>query len=291
MWLNEEWYSDMLNKTTNYPSHLDAVLSTLISSVEAKDRSLSSFLVSLPEIPLSVISTLATLCQEPERGLVGFIALRELIETRPPVRPIALNRLLELCTHPDRKIRYPAIKTVNRWVPESAMASAVIEYALGIMRRLVPASSEAEGADGMAVDGEKADEKPLPTSSFLTEITPDTVQQHVELAFALSRRRQEMLDDIFALYPKFEEPIAEQVESLLTPLVQSLGASPRLLEVLRHFPQGADKLALRVVTILSGEGASSVLVNLVKGLMSERELDPRFIIPIIGELDKVCGWL
>ena len=265
VWLNEEWYSDMLNGTKNYPERLKNVLAALMAKNDSK--SLSSFLTSLPEIPPSIVASISSLCLDPENGVVGFIALRELIETRPPVRQEALSRLLEMCTHEDRKIRYPAIKTVNRWGVETPMSAQVTQYALSIMRRLIPGE---EGA----------------VSPFLGEVTPDTVQQHVELTFALSRRRQDLLEEIFKIYPKLEEPIAEQVETLLTPLIQSLGATSRLLEVLRHFPEGADKLALRVVTTLSAGGASPVLVKLVKGLIGERELDPRFIIPIIGELDK-----
>lgn len=277
------------------------MLATLIATVDTKDRSLSTFLTLLPEITPSVITTLTTLCHEPERGVVGFIALRELIETRPPIRKVALGKLLELCTHPDRKIRYPAIRTVNRWVPDSPMAEATIAYALGIMRRLIPSTSSVNG-DVEMLDGEVKEESGAGdapksalvktseadfSSPFITEVNEDTVQQHVELAFALSRRKQDMLTDIFALYPSLQSPITDAVESLLTPLIQSLGPTAKLIDVLRHFPEGAERLALRVVQILSAEGASTTVVNLVKGLMSERELDPRFIIPIIGELDKV----
>lgn len=293
MWLNEEWYSDLINHTSNYPSHLDTVLAALISKVDAKDRFLSTFLNSLPEITPQVTSTLTTLCLEPERGIVGFIALRELIETRPPVRKGALGKLLELCTHPDRKIRYPAIKTVNRWALDSPMADAVTTYALGIMRRLESTTPktdiEVDGTDSKdALSALTLRDQNPATSSYITEITPDTVQQHVELAFALSRRRQDMLADIFALYPSLEPTIAESVEQLLTPLIQSLGATAKLNDVIRHFPDGAEKLALKVVSILSAEGGSGTVGALVKGLMADRpDLDVGFIIPIIGELDKV----
>lgn len=42
------------------------------------------------------------------------------------------------------------------------------------------------------------------------------------------------------------------------------------------------------MTILTPEGnASPGLVATIKGLLSERQLDPRFTIPIAGEMDKV----
>jgi len=165
------------------------------------------------------------------------------------------------------------------------MAASVVSYGLGVLRRLVKTDTKAVDGDTDMEEGEQADE--VVESKYLGEVTAETVQQHVELVFALSRRQQDLLDDIFHVYPKMETPVQDAVESLLTPLIQSLGASPKLLDVLRSFPPGADRLALRVVTILSAEGASPVLVSLVKGLLAGRELDPRFFIPIIGELDKV----
>jgi symplekin len=284
IWLNEEWYNDKLNHTSVYPSHLAAIMASLLPKVDAKDRSLSPFLSSLPELPITVIDSLASLCGDADKAIVGFLALRDLIEARPPVRKEALGGLLELCTHPDRKTRVMAIRTVSRWVPDSPMSSQITSYGLGVLRRLVT-ESKPQDSDVEMEDGEQVEEKV--ESKFLTEVTTDTVQQHVELAFALSRRHQDMLEDIFSVYPKLETAIAGPVKTLLTPLIQSLGPTPRLLEVLRHFPAGADELALHVVTTLSAEGASTVVANLVKGLMSERELEPRFIIPIIGELDKV----
>ena len=42
------------------------------------------------------------------------------------------------------------------------------------------------------------------------------------------------------------------------------------------------------MTILTPDGNTSPgLVATIKGLLSERQLDPRFTIPIAGEMDKV----
>lgn len=108
----------------------------------------------------------------------------------------------------------------------------------------------------------------------------------MELAFALAKRKQDLLDDIFRLYPRLEPAVQDVVEAQLMPLIQSLGATEKLLEILRKFPNGADKLVMRVVGVLSAEG-SKTLVTLMKTLLSERDLDPRFVIPIVGDLDKV----
>jgi symplekin len=282
VWLNEEWMNARLRKTPEvYTAHVESILSTYIPTLDAKDKSLSSFLSTLPEIPLSVIKMLEPLCEDSDRLIVGFLALRDLVETRPPMREAALNMLLELCTHGDRKVRVMAINTVKRWVPETPMAASVVNYALGVLRRLVGVQEVDE--DGME-DGEQVDAGVQ--SKYLGDITADTVQQHVELVFALSRRQEDLFDDIFRLYPQMPSDIRDAVETALTPLIQSLGASPKLLSLLKSFPPGSDKLALRILSILSAAGSTPALVETVKGLMQERELDAKFVIPILGGLDK-----
>jgi symplekin len=79
------------------------------------------------------------------------------------------------------------------------------------------------------------------------------------------------------------------VHELVTPLVRSLGPGHgKLLTELRGFPPGAEALALRVLHIFTEHGRPGApLVALVKGLVAERELDVRFLMPIIAEMDKV----
>lgn len=321
VWLNEEWLARRRGEENQYEEGVMAILRAYIPTLDSKDSSLSKFLVGLPEIPESVIAALEPLCEDSERMIVGFLSLRELAEARPPIRKRAVHTLLEFCTHPERKVRVMAITTVRRWVPNTAMSQDVIDYALGVLERLtVPPKPKAaedeqgeEGEEGAEAkdevkDGEEEAVEPVKVkveeaaamevetgeeqkehvmSKYLSDVDPSTVSQHVELAFALSRRDQELLDKIFALYPKLPAPIQDTVEEMLTPLVRSLGPTKKLLDILKNFPVGADKLALRVITTLSAEGSSPVLVGVIRSLMAERELDPRFIIPVIGELDKV----
>lgn len=94
---------------------------------------------------------------------------------------------------------------------------------------------------------------------------------------------------IFAAYGGMQEKVQKTIQELITPLIRALGPNHgKLLTLLRTFPPGADTLALRVLTIFTEERRPSAqLVALVKGLISERDLDPRFLIPIIAEMDKV----
>lgn len=94
---------------------------------------------------------------------------------------------------------------------------------------------------------------------------------------------------IFSVYQRLDSSIQESLNTILTPLIRALGPNhAKLLGILRHFPPGAEKLALKIMQILTPEGNTSAgLVATVKGLLSERQLDPRFMIPIAGEMDKV----
>lgn len=87
-----------------------------------------------------------------------------------------------------------------------------------------------------------------------------------------------------------ELSVQEAVQDLITALIKSLGSSNgKLLTLMRTCPPGSESLALRVLTIFTEHGRPSAqLVALVKGLISDRDLDARFLIPIIAEMDKVC---
>lgn len=79
------------------------------------------------------------------------------------------------------------------------------------------------------------------------------------------------------------------MQGLISPLIRALGSSHgKLLTLLRNFPPGAESLVLRIIAIFTDSGRPSAqLVTLVKTLVSERDLDARFLIPIIAEMDKV----
>jgi symplekin len=289
VWLNEEWYNGKLGRPAQYAANLDAIIASYLPKVDARDKALGLFLTSLPEIPQSVISVLESICLDVERSIVGFLALRELVETRPPVRAQTLDILLQLCTHPDLKLRVMAISTVKRWVPGSPMSAEVIGYGLQVLKRLTTGAIKAkvEGEEDVKMEDVSEETKEEILSRYLGEVTPETVRQHVELIFALSRRQQDLLEHIFQAYIGMQPEVQDALESLLTPLIQSLGPTRELLDQLSQFPPGAEKLALKVLYILSGAGSSPVLVNVVKTLMAERDLNPKFVIPIIGQLDKV----
>ncbi|KZT10059.1 uncharacterized protein LAESUDRAFT_673791 [Laetiporus sulphureus 93-53] len=306
-WMNEEWYNDRIQKSRdrdwvpNYETWLNQIVAAYQAHLDGKDRTFSRFLLDLPHVPPDVLTLLRESCIEPERRQMGFAALREFISQRPSLRAEAMNMLLELTTHPDKVTRGAAINTVKRWIPDiQPMDSMIREFALQLLRRLQsrPKSAKSEDVHMNGEHDEHMEDGQLPQEDIIqTPYLPEQLElpannaqvlQHLELLFALSTKVPEFLDEIFAAYGGMDESVQETIQQLITPLIRALGPSHgRLLTLLRTFPPGADTLALRVLTIFTEHGRPSAqLVTLVKSLYSERELDARFLIPIIAEMDK-----
>ncbi|KZT34250.1 hypothetical protein SISSUDRAFT_1065486 [Sistotremastrum suecicum HHB10207 ss-3] len=297
MWMNEEWYNDRTQSAENpsrppvYDVWLQKIVSGYRRKLDGKDKSFSAFLLDLPHISSTLLELLRELMS------VGFTTLRELVATRPPVRSEALCILLELTTHPEKVPRNAAIITLKRWVPDvQPMDGLIREFARQMLRRLEkkvsqePTSGAGDNAteeDGQLPAEALVQTPYLPVDLHLPAEKPQ-VLQYVELLFALSVKAPDLLDDIFAGYSRMDVSVQEALQDLLTPLIRSLGSGHgKLLTLLRNIRRGAESLALRVITIFTENGRPSApLVALVKALIAERNLDARFLMPIIGEMDK-----
>ncbi|ESK96439.1 cleavage polyadenylation specificity factor [Moniliophthora roreri MCA 2997] len=312
LWLNEEWYNDRTqtsrnpNWRPNYEAWLNQVVSTYQANLDGKDRTFSRFLMDIPSIPPDILDLLRDLCVEhesPEKLQIGFHTLRGFVTQRPAIRAEALNVLLELTTHPEKKTRGAAINTVKLWVPHNQpMDTMIRSFALQILKKLQrgpanvafkPSSSPPSSDGAKEVNGNSEAPDDLIQTPYLPErielpAKKSQVLQHVELLFALSVKVPEFLDELFAAYGQMDETVQEAIQELITALIRSLGSShSKLLTLMRNCPPGAESLALRVLTIFTENGRPSPqLVALVKALISERDLDARFLIPVIAEMDK-----
>ncbi|KAJ7634117.1 Symplekin tight junction protein C terminal-domain-containing protein [Mycena polygramma] len=319
-WMNEEWYNDRIQLEVdpdwrpNYDTWLNQIVASYQTLLDGKDRTFSRFLLDLPAVPEDVLGLLRELCVDtnsPDRMQVGFVTLRGLVTQRPSMRSDALNVLLELTTHSDKKTRGAAINTVKIWVPNAQpMDGMVREFALQMLRKLQSQAEtmppKANGGDDISMgNGTKEEEEDenmedgqLPPEELVhTPYLPERIElpaqeshvlQHVELLFALCVKVPEFLDEIFSAYSHMDVTVQEAIQKLITALIRSLGSSHgKLLTLMRTCPPGAESLALRVLTIFTEHGRPSTqLVALVKGLINERDLDARFLIPIIAEMDK-----
>lgn len=228
VWLNEEWYSGRARSpqalaeaadSSPYGRWLRRLLDYIVEHSSAQDRSFSTFLIDLPEVPKAEVRRLESMCNNAEQLQNGFTTLRELAMLRPPVRQEAMDVLLGLTTHSAKQTRNAAIVTVKSWVPETEpLAGHVVAFALQLLDRLEK-DAKPEDADvkmaGMGVNGESkkedegeleaGEEPPEVTSCGLVEdgvvvsglppaTSQETVRQHLELLFALSVKSPDLLD-------------------------------------------------------------------------------------------------
>ncbi|KIP10039.1 hypothetical protein PHLGIDRAFT_28714 [Phlebiopsis gigantea 11061_1 CR5-6] len=304
-WMNEEWYNDQIRTEEesewrpNYETWLNQIVAVYQTHLDNKDRTFSHFLLDLPTVPSDIMSLLREMCVEADRRQVGFATLRDFVSQRPSLRAEAITMLLELTTHPDKTTRGAAINTVKRWIPDTEpMASMIREFAMQLLRRLQSRPKPARAEEPRTMGDENMEDDQLPQEDIIqTPYLPeqlelparkDQVLQHLELVLALSTRVPGFLEGVFAAYGAMEETVQETVQQLITPLIKALGSSHgKLLTLLRTFPPGAEILVLRVLTIFTETSRPSAqLVALVKGLIHDRDLDARFLIPIIAEMDK-----
>ncbi|KAI0272578.1 Symplekin tight junction protein C terminal-domain-containing protein [Gloeopeniophorella convolvens] len=290
-WMNEEWYNDQVRLSTdndwrpNYDVWLNQIVAEYQTHLDGKDRMFARFLLDLPSVPSDVFTLLRDLCIEPERMQVGFQTLRDFVTQRPTLRGEGITILLELTTHPGHT--KCCILTVKRCMGEFQMVDGMIrEFAIQLLRRLQtprPGDKPPVG-DAAASGNENMEDGQLPPEDLLQ--TP-----YLRIAWSCRLRSPggpACRTADFAAYGEMDISVQEAIQELITQLIRSLGPGHgKLLTLMRTFPPGAETLALRVLNIFTDHGRPTAqLVALVKGLIADRDLDARFLIPIIAEMDK-----
>ncbi|EPQ28470.1 uncharacterized protein PFL1_03773 [Pseudozyma flocculosa PF-1] len=322
-WLAEEWHCDRIRRRRGQPEQysrwLERIMDVWVPQIDGKDRSLAAFLSDLPEIPRSVIDKVAKLCRDKNRMATGMSTLQDIWLTRPPVRKEAGDRLLQMTRSPDKTMRARAIISAKQSSGQSvALEAAVLAFArdsLDVLKAAPPptapgsdsatgdkANDAQNGVDataptvqeaGKGTGPEKDGEKEGPAADDEEAAAPgypqdgDDVLRFVELPLSLCTKVPDMLDEIFAAYPKMPMFIQVAIHKHIVNLIRALGPNnARLLTLLRNFPEGADSLALCIFKILTEKSRTPALVSLVKELVDERDVDPRFLVPIMPDLDK-----
>ncbi|GAA6055098.1 hypothetical protein JCM3770_001798 [Rhodotorula araucariae] len=318
LWLNEEWYASKRRKVVEnrpYDRWLRRFLDHVGVASSNKDRELLQFLMDLPEIPVDEIYRLEGMAVNADQMQLGFSTLRELVVLRPSVRRPALDVLLGLATHADKRVRNAAIMTLKKWVPDvDAVTPTVHTFALELVERLkVPPpikdeEAEKDGEEDMKVDdgaASPAPEEPKPPFALVRDgkvverLEPPTtlggVTQHVELLLALCVKEPALLFPLFERYGAMQPFAQDALEELIAPLIRSLGLKHEgLLDLVGRFPPGSDKLMFRVLEIASDKNKlPSSVIALIRQVAADRDLDPRFYPIILPECNKaeVLRWL
>ncbi|KAK6458469.1 uncharacterized protein RJT20DRAFT_32056 [Scheffersomyces xylosifermentans] len=143
-WLNEEWYSEKvfneaialkreqeaaeskggpvdtahpnLGDTPVYNKWAGKVLDAMIPFLEPNDRKIFIRLMSdLPYLNEDLVGRIKSLCFDPVRSKIGFLALQFLIMYRPPVKQACVNVLKELGESDQEDLRDEANKLYEKY--------------------------------------------------------------------------------------------------------------------------------------------------------------------------------
>ncbi|GAA6021094.1 hypothetical protein JCM10207_003361 [Rhodosporidiobolus poonsookiae] len=313
LWLNEEWYATRRRNITSYRPYdrlLRKFLEHVSKSSKNQDKELLQFMMDLPEIPADEIIRLEAMCLNANQMQLGFSTLRELTILRPSVRPVALDVLLALTTHADKRVRNAAIMTVKKWVPDvPELSDGIVNFALSLIARLKAepvakddaagaTNGEADGEEDMAMDATPPPEQPKPpyalvrSGEIIDRLTPPTsaseVVQHVELLLALCVKEPSLLRPLFEQYHEYPPLVRDALEELIQPLVRALGIrNEGLLDLIGDFPEGSDILVLKALDILADRSKlPSNVIALIKTVAAKRDIDSRFYALIMPECNK-----
>lgn len=322
-WMAEEFHCHVLarkqgigNDTDDaYSVWLTKIVEAVIPTIDGKDKSLQTFLNQVPKIPDSVVNSLKQLCTDKAKMAVGFTMLRDMAATRPPARAASSDILLSLTRSEDRMTRNAAIITVRAWVENGgALEDKVLDYGRSGLKRLTvknppldeekaPATEAEKGDEGQEekMDDEEPEEGETKKSSAADDPTKelsdeDDVVRFVALPFALCIKVPDMLDDIFREFPEMPSAVQAAVQKHIQALIRSPRTAKlnsqkldtnKLIDILSKYRPETSKLALTAFQVLTEAGTTPKLVQLVKSLAEEHEIDPRFFVPILPDLDKV----
>ncbi|KAG0306624.1 hypothetical protein BGZ98_002041 [Dissophora globulifera] len=116
----------------------------------------------------------------------------------------------------------------------------------------------------------------------------DDIGRHLELYFSLCAKNHGLLEVLFANYISYDPFVQRVIRQKIQPLIKSIKSdSTKLLALIRDFPMGAEMLVLRIIFILTdGVYPSPGLVSAVQQAVVQRDLNARFLIPIISGLDR-----
>jgi symplekin len=284
-------------------------------ALDPKDRAFSRFLIEAPEITDEAIGVIESYCNEEERMPLGISTLRDLVLYRPAVRDVCLNIMLFLCLHKDKTTRATSIVTVKKFYREHPTLGPKVEaFALETIKKL-QGPPEIETQEETAVENDKEEgpevDKMEPAKGEGEPVAAeDTAQRqeaketeepkqptwketdiirHLELYFSLCSKHQEFLDEIFKLFPTFSEEVQRVVRVHIGGLIKALSSQPaKLLGLIKSFPEGTDALILRIIVIMATkEPIPAELIEAVKELYRTKDLDGRYVIPILMGLSKV----
>ncbi|KAI9273741.1 hypothetical protein BY458DRAFT_508111 [Sporodiniella umbellata] len=309
-WLNEEHAAD-----GDYFCWFHQLLERGIVTLDAKDRTLSKLLLDAPALDTRCVELVKeNLHSVPERFVTSISILRSLVTNKPLVRSDALQVLLDLCIHPNDKMRRTSIVAVKKWnVDQQDIDSQVEAYSIKVLNELANKRETAVDED-TDMSATEPKEEPEDTQMDLTQAgtkeedkmeedtkeeikeekikeeskeevwTEKEVVRYAELYFVLCTKKPSLLKELFSVYTQSSEAVQEFVRAHIVNMIKSIGMkSPDLIMFLRECPEGTETLVIKILTILcESKPPTRDVIATVETLSKERSIDVTSLEPILA---------
>ncbi|KAJ1964152.1 hypothetical protein GGI12_001608 [Dipsacomyces acuminosporus] len=272
------------------------------------DRLMVSFITDVPYLAPQLLRRLQGYLSDPKTSLAGVATLKEAVALRPPLLKEGLEMLLTYSVSPQRDTRTACILAVKKYYTSSPYTLLIEKFArtnlkIGISNAAAQAKeldskaaeiiARARASAATATEGsDKTPSDPRAEIAALRKSGEPKIEacliSHAELFLALCTRNMELFSDIFDMYASTTPLVQAAIYRIVYPLVQSCVRTPaKLIPVLARFPKGAEKLALRVIMILTAEVIPSPdLVQAVVDLYEQHRLDEQCFIFIANGMEK-----
>ncbi|KJE91571.1 hypothetical protein CAOG_002696 [Capsaspora owczarzaki ATCC 30864] len=264
-----------------YTRCLMALLHALREKLDVRDRLFTRIVIEAPAFTPEVLDLVLEYCTDSERSMLGLSTLHDLVLYRPPLRKVCLQKLLEFSRSDQLDLRRASIQHLVKLYASSTFAPVVEAFALESVAGLVKLEPRAVA---MATDQDDGAD----TAQAPREISEEDVMTCTALLFALCAKSHSLLLEFAKIYAETSAQVKRPVLRQIEPLFKQIGmASPVVLQLLQSIPKGADTLVHRLLHVLADTAPPSrAIVAAVKEKYNTQELDAKFLIPILGGLDK-----
>ncbi|KAJ2161738.1 hypothetical protein GGF46_001242 [Coemansia sp. RSA 552] len=286
----------------------------------AMDDTIAQFIQEAPYLPPDFLLKLEGPCLKVAGAAaqLGIVALEKGIDLRPPLLNAGLNLLMSYSVHHERTTRVACIRAVKRHYSDQQQlkqgddkqqqlrqrlntkieSAAVKSFVFGVEASAkMSASAEQKIADifgAAAGEGEDVEQRKAMAQAErrrAEQAVEQTMVAHSELLMALCTKNMLLLSHIFLAYRQAPGMVQVAIHRMVTPLVKSVAAAPaKILPVLTSFPQGAEKLALRTIFLLTPDAKTMPppkdLVDAVLKMCDERGLGGDFLIFLVNGMDR-----
>ncbi|KAI9012661.1 Symplekin tight junction protein C terminal-domain-containing protein [Phycomyces nitens] len=258
---------------------------------------LRDLVANRPPVRDQCLEVLLNFCISPDvkTRSTSIVVVKKWVPDHPVISPkveeFATNALRVLTTDPpsrESSVKEEPMEDIKKEAVEEGIKVKVEEDATELSDFNEPPNEDTEMAEPQikikeAIEGDDDEDEEEPN-----EWSELDVVRHAELFFALCVKKHELLKDLFDIYIAASDRVQRLIRQHVYKFIKSIGMhSPKLIDAIRRFPPGGETLVIRILVVLCDTvRPSPELVNAVMEIYRERQLDAKFLIPIISGLRK-----